>query len=190
MYGQTEASPRISYVPWKKSSDNKCIGISIPKGKLYLKNMQSDISSNNRKIGELIYKGPNVSLGYSNSYKDLENKNENKYILKTGDLAFKDKNLFFLYGRKKRIIKYFGNRVSLDDIEDKIKKKNIEIACIGNDEGLKIFLTKKNYLKEVFFEITKKMRIQKNFFTIKIIKTIPRFKSGKINYGILKKYEN
>src|SRR5690606_29559901 len=51
MYGQTEASPRISYIPPERVLEKtNSIGIAIPGGELSLE----------PETGELIYKGPNV----------------------------------------------------------------------------------------------------------------------------------
>ena len=36
---------------------------------------------------KLVYKGKNVCMGYSKTYKDLKKKDENNNILFTGDLA-------------------------------------------------------------------------------------------------------
>ena len=72
MYGQTEASPRISYLEWKKfplkfGSIGKVLSGSkfkiLDKKEKYIKSAYS--------VGELIYFGKNVSLGYASSLEDL-----------------------------------------------------------------------------------------------------------------------
>ena len=72
MYGQTEATARMSYLPYNKAiTKNGSIGIPIPDGKFSL------IDENNRQInepdtiGELVYEGKNVSMGYANEINDL-----------------------------------------------------------------------------------------------------------------------
>ena len=61
------------------------------------------------KTGEIVFYGKNVSLGYSNSKKDLKKGDENKGKIFTGDIAFKDENgFFFIVGRNNRTIKLFG----------------------------------------------------------------------------------
>ncbi|MNR09921.1 Long-chain-fatty-acid--CoA ligase [compost metagenome] len=73
--------------------------------------------------GELIYYGPNVSGGYANNIFDLQD-----YIhtdkLYTGDLAEKDEfGYYHIKGRIKRIIKLFGVRLNLDEVEILLKNE-------------------------------------------------------------------
>ena len=84
MYGQVEATSRMTYLPYKISKRKiGSIGIPIPGGKIFLQNAKSK----NANKGEIVYYGKNVSMGYSENYKDLKRDDENKGILKTGDLA-------------------------------------------------------------------------------------------------------
>ena len=58
-------------------------------------------------------------LGYSNSYKDLNNKKKNNYILDTGDIGFlDDNNNLNILGRNDRYVKLDSERINLNDIED------------------------------------------------------------------------
>ena len=95
-------------------------------------------------------------MGYSKNLKDLEKGDENKSILYTGDIAFKDKdNFFYIVGRKNRFIKIFGIRYNLDDIEDILKKNKINAICLSKDDKLNINL-KKNFneekIKQILFD--------------------------------------
>ena len=83
MYGQTEASPRISYLPWNDSESKiGSIGKSIPGGKMWLEDSTKKKITKCHVIGELIYKGKNVFLGYASSYKDLNHHEQNKSVLR------------------------------------------------------------------------------------------------------------
>ena len=102
MYGQTEASPRMSYLE-PKFFEKKIgsIGKPLPGGRFILKDTFKNIQ--NKIIGEIVYKGKNVSLGYASSFKDLKKGDKNFNILKTGDLASKDKEgFYYIEGRKGR----------------------------------------------------------------------------------------
>ena len=137
MYGQTEATSRISYLNWKFSlSKLGSIGKAIPEGNLKIKG--------NKSVGELIYRGKNVCHGYSESLRDLDYNNTNKDTLLTGDIAKKDRDgFYYIIGRLNRNIKIYGFRINLDDLEKKLLSKNYICACVGKNELIKIFYTKK-----------------------------------------------
>jgi len=183
MYGQTECSPRISYLPWNKINKNfDSIGVAIPMGKLSIKNEQKYKNLSLNKVGELHYKGPNVFLGYASKAKDLVKKDEYKGSINTLDLAYKKNGLFFLYARSKRIIKCYGKRINLDDIEYQLKKINIEAVCKGSENNIVIFFinnSTKNKIKDLLFN---KMFIPKSITKIKKLDKIPILLSGKVDY--------
>jgi len=190
MYGQTEGTARLSYLnPNKILEKLGSIGKAIPGGEFRL------ISNENKTIelhnieGELVYVGENVMLGYANEISDLSKAAELKNILFTGDLAYKDKDgYFFITGRKKRFIKIYGNRYSLDEIENHVKSNKVECACIGIDDKLKVFITNIDYKQRVM-KVLKKLKIQKSAFKISTIKIIPKNNSGKVLYSKLKTNE-
>jgi len=129
MYGQTEAGPRISYVPAGRLRQKVgSIGIAIPEGEL-------DIDAD---TGELIYRGPNVMLGYAQHRDDLALGDQANGELRTGDLARRDEDGFFhLTGRAKRFIKVSGNRVNLDEVESMLSAELQRlVACSGQDDDL------------------------------------------------------
>jgi acyl-CoA synthetase (AMP-forming)/AMP-acid ligase II len=183
MYGQTEASPRITIMPWnllKKFPDS--VGAPLPGGKIKISNK---IKSDNLLQGEIIYYGKNVFWGYSKSCKDLNEGNKVRNILKTGDLGYLDKKgLLYVNGRKKRILKIFGIRISLDLLETELYKNNYNCICAGTDEKLIVYLKKNKKisfleLKELIKKIT---NLMPRFFEIITIKDFKRNKIGKITY--------
>ena len=188
MYGQTEASPRMSYLPHEYSIiKNGSIGVPIPGGNFFLINSDGKKFNEIEKIGELVYKGPNVSMGYANKLEDLKDHDQNRGILFTGDLAKKDAdNFYFIVGRKKRFIKLFGNRINLDEVQLLIKSKFGENAIIGSDNTLIIFLTKGKNEAEAIRFISKILGINKIAIKINLINKIPKNLSGKIDYNALK----
>lgn len=184
MYGQTEASPRISYLPTKNFSKKLgSIGIPIPGGKIRIINEEGNKITKPNIIGELEFQGDNVFLGYANNLNDLKKGDENKGILKTGDIAYKDKdNYYFISGRKKRIVKIFGKRINLDDLEKSINRLKINNACISSNDKLIIFIDEKKNTIRIKKILLKNMKLNKVSFEIIYITNIPRLKNGKINY--------
>ena len=59
-------------------------------------------------------------MGYATKLADLSKGDKNHEIYRTGDLAYRDNDNFFIYGRIGRNIKIFGNRVNLSDLENNI----------------------------------------------------------------------
>ena len=135
MYGQTEASPRMSYLDWKNAKKRiGSIGKPIPGGKFYIYNEKNKIIKKNNAVGELIYEGNNVMLGYAEKIEDLKKENFNNNKLFTGDFAKRDKDgFYYITGRKNRYLKMFGLRINLDEVEQQIKSQNIDSACLGKD---------------------------------------------------------
>lgn len=187
MYGQTEASPRMSYVEKTfKRTKSSCIGKPINGGKFYLVDEKNKKIKKPQTSGELIYKGKNVFIGYSENYKDLKKSCLKNYTLKTGDLAkFDFEGNYYLVGRKSRFVKIFGIRISLETIEEKLKLNNIDCAAITKDENLFIFIEKINKQKKMQQIISKIIKITINDFCLKYISSFPRNENNKISYKTL-----
>lgn len=181
MYGQTEATARISYRPsFNMSAKIGSIGIPIPNGKMWLEDEQGKRISTSHTEGEIVYCGKNVAMGYAKNYGDLEKGYEWKNVLHTGDLGYVDEdNYFYVTGRKDRIIKLNGHRVDLQDMESKILKIYPEYKvkcelekCINCDmqKRIKVEITcleKLVDVDDIKKNITKKINI--NMKLIKII---------------------
>lgn len=166
MYGQTEASPRMSYFDLTKYPEK--IG-SIGKT---LKNSKFEISKD-----EIVFYGENVSLGYAKNLNDLKKGDINKGKIKTGDLGYKDtNNFYYLTGRKKRISKLFGLRINLDDIEKFLKKRKLDTKIIINDDKISVVCKNDNDHKKIKDQIFEKFKINKNF--IEVLNNISKKKIG------------
>ena len=157
MYGQTEATARMSYLPPNKTlAYPSSIGIPIPGGKFELIDESNNIISEAGRTGELVYSGLNVMLGYAEKINDLF-KNREIEFLKTGDLAKYDENgLYYIVGRKSRFLKIFGNRIGLDDVENVINASGYSVICGGTDK-LMIVMTRQKGCKDAIETLIKEM---------------------------------
>ena len=184
MYGQTEATARMSILNYKKVSKNpESIGNVIKGGKFSIIDDKKKLIKKNNTIGELVYRGKNVSLGYADNFLDLNKRDENYGVLKTGDISYKDKNnLFFIVGRKKRFIKINGVRINLESVEDIFKQQNLECACKGEDDKLEIYVIKQQFSEKIFKNTLKKLNIRSTNVRLYKINKMPRNQSGKIIY--------
>lgn len=187
MYGAAEATARMGYLPYQESL-NKCgnMGIAIPGGRFELVDKDSNLIATPDTVGELIYYGNNVMLGYAANGEDLIRGDENNKRLETGDFAKRDEDGFYtIVGRKKRFLKIFGKRVNLQEVEHILKKKFDleEIACTGVDDKMKIFITGTNFAEKIVPYISEKLNLHPSAFVLKVISNIPKNSSGKIIYS-------
>ena len=187
MYGQAEASPRMSYLPGEDAvAKAGSIGNAIPGGELWLEDDDGGIVRDNDAVGELVYRGENVCIGYAMSRNDLGKGDENKGILKTGDLAKRDADgYYYIVGRQRRFLKLFGNRINLDEVEQILKSAGYDCACTGEDDKMTIFVTNKERHQEIRKYIAERTRINAAGFKIEYIESIPRNDAGKALYRVL-----
>jgi acyl-coenzyme A synthetase/AMP-(fatty) acid ligase len=185
MYGQTEATARMSYLP-PEYGLSKCgsIGIAIPGGEFFLVDGNGMVIEDNEQEGELAYRGENVTMGYSECRDDLTKGDESGGVLLTGDIARRDQDgFYYITGRKKRFIKLFGNRVNLDEAETLIKGLVPECACCGSDDQMLIFVTAPGIENEVRQYISARLGIHHSAFSVNVIDEIPKNQSGKTSYS-------
>ncbi len=197
MYGQTEATARMSYLPWQKILEKPgSIGIPIPGGRFALADEEGKLIEGAGQEGELIYYGDNVSMGYAACRGDLEKGDERRGCLHTGDLAKRDtEGFYYITGRKKRFLKVFGMRVSLDMLEEIIKKQypDRDAACTGMDDRAAVFIEKKPEDREAELEeeirnfLSARTRLHRSAFSVRFVSRIPRNSSGKVQYAQLEK---
>ena len=189
-FGTTETSARLAFLPPSVAATHiGSIGHAIPEGKLILVDENGNEINEADVEGELRYEGPNVTMGYGTCVEDLAKGDEFCGRYETGDLAKKDADgFFYIVGRKKRFLKLFGLRVSLDQSEKIISENfnGIECACTGDDNQMLIYITQEELKDEVKKLISEKTNLMAKFFDVRVINEIPRFESGKINYRELK----
>lgn len=185
MYGQTEATARMSYLPHAKLFEKPgSIGSAIPGGELTLRDEEGNEITAPHVSGELVYRGPNVSLGYAESVEDLARGDHNHGVLRTGDLAYRDEEGdYFITGRLKRIIKLYGTRISLDDIERVLHEHGHDCVCTGNDDELIIYTVNDD---TDAIQKTMKEHLHVKGFTIRKRDDLPRNAYGKILYSELR----
>lgn len=185
MYGQTEAAPRISYLPCEYTFDkSSSIGIAVPGGRIALLDTNGQMIDKPNKEGELIYYGPNVCMGYAENRADLAKGDENNSCLHTGDIAkFDADGFYYITGRMKRFVKVWGNRCNLDALEQQIKSITPRCACIGEDDKITIVLEDESLQKAVLNKVVDVTHFNINAFTVKVIDSMPMLASGKVDYS-------
>jgi acyl-CoA synthetase (AMP-forming)/AMP-acid ligase II len=147
MYGQTEATARLSYLPPDMVAlKSGSIGKAIPGVHLSVVTSEGTEARPN-ELGEIVAEGDSISLGY---WRDPA---ENDAVfrdgrLHTGDLATIDEDGFlYLVDRAKDFVKCGGERVSCQSIEEQLLEFDalLEAAVIGIPdevlgEAIKLFV--------------------------------------------------
>jgi len=187
MYGQTEATARISYLsPRYTKLKIGSIGKAIPGGQLKIDFLENDATSSTYASGELIYSGPNVMMGYAENRLDLAKNDELKGQLSTGDIATVDNDgFYFIVGRKKRFLKIHGKRLNLDEIEAILSTESNPIVCSGIDDHLEIYTLRESEVSDVSKLknlVTSKFNVNPLGVRIHVMEKFPRLENGKINY--------
>jgi len=191
MYGQTEATARMAYLPADKAIE-KCgsMGIAIPGGRFELIDVNGNTITEPDVVGELVYYGDNVTLGYAACPEDLAKGDERCGRLVTGDMAKMDADgYYYIVGRKKRFLKMFGKRVNLDEIDRLMKARfdNIDCASDGVDDAMYLFVTDESLLDVSRRYIAEKTGINLSAIHSVYTASIPKNNSGKTLYSELKK---
>jgi acyl-CoA synthetase (AMP-forming)/AMP-acid ligase II len=132
MYGQTEATARLSYMP-PEMLDRKpgSIGKGVPGVKLRVIYAGRDAAPG--ETGEIVAQGENITQGYWRAEEETAAVFRDG-MLYTGDLATVDEDGYiFIVDRAKDFIKCGGNRVSCRQIEEKLLEFGdlLEAAVIG-----------------------------------------------------------
>lgn len=189
MYGASEATARMGYLPPERSLEKQgSMGIPIPGGRFELIDADGAVIEGPNQVGELVYYGPNVTLGYALTGNDLDKPDENRGRLVTGDMASRDEDgYYYIVGRKKRFLKILGKRLNLDDVERLLKRRfdTGEIACSGKDDELWIYVTDPAIEEEAVEYVFTEMNINRKLQKAGVIPAIPRNTSQKVLYSQL-----
>ena len=178
MYGQTEATARISYVPpqWLAGKIGS-IGIAIPGGALALDPITS----------EIVYRGPNVMMGYAESREDLALGDTSQGVLRTGELGRMDDDGYcYLTGRLKRFVKLSGNRIGLDEVEAMLQRElGVAVAVGGSDEALVAVVEaadREPVVQRAGQLLSDRYGLHHSLFRVTAVAQLPLLASGKVDY--------
>lgn len=180
MYGQTEATARMAYLAPERLADHTdCIGQPIPGGAFTL--IDPETGAETETAGELVYRGPNVMMGYAETAADLARGQEIQ-VLHTGDLAEKvAPDLYRVTGRKSRFLKLFGLRIALDQVETILREEGCTAVATGDDQLLVIALLEGDAAKAEA-AISTRLELPSDSRVVVPMGDVPRLPSGKTDY--------
>jgi len=179
MYGQTEASPRMTTLPHSEFPlAPASVGPPLPGGSLEIEHPDE------HGRGEVLYRGPNVMMGYAERREDLAQGDELHGLLRTHDLGFlDDAGRLTLTGRASRSGKVYGLRVNLDEVE-KLASSVCPSAVIQCAEGLCVFHEGAG-AAELLEALNVRFTLPPAAYRFIPIDRLPRTERGKIDYRAL-----
>lgn len=180
MYGATEATARMAHLPPELAAAHpSTIGIPIPGGSFEID------GADDRGVGELVYRGPNVMLGYAEAPADL-GRGRTVGALRTGDLARRGPGgLYEIVGRRNRVAKLFGLRIDLEQVERLLADEGVTAAATGGDDGLVVAVAGGADPAHVAGFVTRRVGLPPHAVRIRSVDALPRTASGKVDHVAL-----
>jgi len=189
MYGATEASARLSYLPPDRFMDKMdSIGRPIPGVTLKILDPEGNEVPVD-ETGELVASGPNIMQGY---WRDSDSTSRvlDKDGYHTGDIGYRDsEGFFFVQARKDNLLKVGGHRINPLEIEDVILSSDlvIEAVVLGIPDSflghrLVAVATPKNgncSTQEIMAHCAQNLPKYKVPSEIRFVRTLPKNNSGK-----------
>jgi acyl-CoA synthetase (AMP-forming)/AMP-acid ligase II len=177
MYGQTEATARMAYLPPRLAADNPgTIGIPIPGGAFRIDPVPGLAD------GELVYTGPNVMLGYAERPEDLA---AGRVIdeLRTGDLArLLPSGVYEVVGRRSRFVKIVGLRIDLGQVEKVMAELGVPAAAAGSDRSLVAAVEGGHDVGLLGKVLAQRLGLPRRAVEVHAVVSIPRLANGKVDY--------
>ncbi|MGI1663875.1 AMP-binding protein [Palleronia sp. KMU-117] len=187
MYGQTEAGPRMSYLPPEDALEHaETIGRPIRGGEFRIVGPNGEDITEAGVPGELVYTGPNVMLGYARTARELADP-AGPDSLPTGDIAQREASGYYrIVGRASRFVKLFGLRVGLDEIEASLRKAGHRAYVAGTDTGVVVFVTEETGDTDALrLEVADRYGLPSRLFRVTTLYEVPTLSSGKVDYRTL-----
>jgi acyl-coenzyme A synthetase/AMP-(fatty) acid ligase len=185
MYGQTEAAPRMAYLPPEKAElYPSSVGRAVPGGTIEILDQQGLPITIPGVVGELRYRGPNVMMGYARHQDELAEM-AGTDGLETGDQAvWNEAGLVEIVGRTSRFVKPFGLRVNLDEIERYVRASLPEAVCTGTDTTIFIAVPAGEHSSQegLTARLAERYHLPEQLFQIIEVEHVPRLSNGKVDY--------
>ncbi|MEV0060935.1 AMP-binding protein [Nocardia sp. NPDC050718] len=180
MYGQTEATARMAYLPPDLVAEHpECIGIPVPGGHFTLEPVDDGAAE------ELVYHGPNVMLGYATHPAELA-LGRTVTALRTGDLARRTADgLYQVIGRRSRFAKLFGLRIDLGRIESELAAAGFGAACTDDGTRLIAAVTGRGRGDPAAL-IARVAGLPAAAVAVTAVDELPRLANGKIDYPAIR----
>ncbi len=180
MYGATEATARMAYLPPELAASRpSTIGTPIPGGSFTIEPVDGWTDD---AVGELIYRGPNVMMGYAHGPADLA-LGKTVDTLHTGDIARRGPDgLYEVIGRSSRFVKLYGLRIDLQRVEAALREHGVRAFCANDDDRLVVAATGSHDVADVQQSAADAAGIPANAVRAVTVDELPMLSSGKPDY--------
>ncbi|MET0473562.1 MAG: non-ribosomal peptide synthetase [Mycobacterium sp.] len=183
MYGATEATARMAYLPPELAADNPgSIGVPVPGGAFDIE----AIDGTPDDVGELVYRGPNVMMGYAHRPADLAS-GPTVDVLRTGDVARRNASgLYEIVGRISRFVKLYGLRIDLQQVEASLRADGVTAICTDGDGVLLVAATDRPVGCDVGLLAAGASGLARSAVRVIDVDEIPRLPTGKPDFQRLR----
>lgn len=187
MYGQTEATARISCLPSERLAE-KLGSAGLPLDNLNVRIVDAQGRElPNGETGEIRVQGPSVCSGYLDDLQSTESKFSGGW-LKTGDLGSRDdEGYLWIKGRLNEFIKIRGLRVSFAEVEAKVATVSGVQECAASavlhseaGEALALFVVPEKGANGVVEKVWDALPPQWSCATVQVVAELPKTANGKI----------
>jgi long-chain acyl-CoA synthetase len=190
MYGQTEATARITYLPPELLGERLgSVGIAIPGGSVRICGPDGTQVPDGQ-VGSVVYEGRNVMMGYAKSRADLASGDTQHGVLRTGDLGCLRDGFLYLSGRADRQVKALGLRVDLDQVELAFASRGIAAAAVpGPGERIQVIVEKSAAGAAAGHcrSVTARLGLPGAAMVVAGVEAIPRTPRGKVDYAAVRR---
>jgi acyl-CoA synthetase (AMP-forming)/AMP-acid ligase II len=180
MYGATEATARMAYLPPELAASRpSTIGRPVPGGSFTIEPLAG---SSDDAVGELVYRGPNVMMGYAHGPADL-GLGKTVDTLHTGDIVRRGSDgLYEVIGRSSRFVKMFGLRIDLHRLEATLREHGILAFCADDHDRLVVAATGSHDVRDVQRVAANAAGVPAGAVRAVTVDELPMLLSGKPDY--------
>lgn len=184
MYGATEATARMAYLPPELARTRPTsIGKPIPGGSFTIEPREGWADDG---VGELVYRGANVMMGYAHGLDDLALP-KTVDTLHTGDIARRGPDgLFEIIGRSSRFTKMYGLRIDLQRLESTLREHGVRAFCTDDDDRLVVAASGEHDVDEIRRLTAEAAGVPVTAVQAVTVTELPMLPSGKPDYRMVR----
>ena len=184
MYGQTEATARMAVLPPAYATRHPdAVGWPVARSSFSLDTTVPEATGGPDPVGELVFSGPGVMLGYAESPDDLA-LGRMQDVLRTGDSpGSATTGSVRIVGRRTDWTKVMGIRIDLGQVERRLRDAGLETCVTGADQQLQVTYRAddRREAARVVDVVSTVTGLGPSVISVEAVAELPRLSSGKID---------